>query len=211
MLITKKIVIDALLRLLVVMLGLVIVLISIARAGLEILAQEETNTNIRNDSVNYSVSFEDGEIASGNYKLPGTGMLPDNAFYGIRQLRDWLWLTLSSGKNKVKIALLLADKNMAEAKALMVEEKYEKAIETGNEAMNKLEYADKLVSGFKVPDNQIKQTHQQIFWAGFAYKEVFANPGNAFGIDEEKYTKLINRINDWNEKQEKNRFEWWNL
>ncbi len=208
MLITKKIVIDIILRSSVVLLGLMIVLVSIARAGLEILAKDETNTVISNDTINYLVTFDDGETMSGTYKLPVTGMLPDDTFYGIRQLRDWLWLNFSGGKNKLKIALLLADKNIAEAKALLTQEKYNRAIETGNQAVDKLEYANDLVNGFKVPDDQVKQLHRQILSAGFAYKMIFANPGNAFGIDEEKYTKLINRIDDWNKEQEKNRFSW---
>jgi hypothetical protein len=207
-LMSKKIAWEVFSRSFVVVLGMAILFISVARAGLEILAKDDSNGVLKNDEINYLVAFEDGETAPGIYKLPETGMLPDNAFYGMRKVRDWLWLTFSTGENKLKLAILLTDKGMAEAKELIIKEKYDIAIETGNEAMDKLEYADKLVNGFKVPDEKIKQIHYQIFWAGFAYKEIFKDLSNAFNIDREKYTKLVTRINDWNKEQEKNRFAW---
>lgn len=205
---TRNLIVGILYRFLIVSFGLVIVLVSMARAGLEIIANENTGADTRNDEVNYYVRFDDGETMSGTYKLPETGMLADDPFYGIKKVREWLWMTFSSGKNKIKVALLLADKGMAEAKELVAKDKYDLAVETGNEAMDKLQYADKLINANKVADDQVKQIHYQMFWAGFAYKEIFIAPKEVLNYDLEKYTKLITRINDWNKEQEKKRFEW---
>jgi hypothetical protein len=195
-------------RLMVLVFGLAILFVSIARAGLEILAKESTDSISRNNAINFVVKFQDGETAPGNYNFPETGMLPDNIFYGLKKIRDYLWLSFSQGLTKAKISLLLADKSMSESKDLLVKDNTAKAIEAGNEAMDKLEYADKLINEFKVPDGQTKQVHYQIFWAGFAYKEVLSKAGESFEIDTDKYSKLINRIDDWNKEQEKNRYSW---
>jgi hypothetical protein len=146
----------------------------------------------------------------GNYKLPETGMLPDDMFYGAKEIRNYLWLLFSSGEGKIKMALLLADKSASESEALIEKDESNLAIDAGNEAINKLEYADTLINQERATDAQTKQLHYQIFWAGFAYKAVFDRAQGAFDLDTGKYAQLINRVNDWNKTQEENRFSWEN-
>lgn len=199
---------EILVRLGVVVLGLLILLVSMARAGLEIWATEEKETIILNKTINFIAKFGDGETMVGVYQVPETGMLPDNLFYGVKKIRDFLWLELSMGENKIKMAVLQADKGVAATAELIKKEDYSRAVESGNEAMDKLEYANKLLNDIKVTDDQTKQLHYQIFRAGFAYKEVFKRLDGAFGMDNSKYLNLLNRINDWNKEQENNRYDW---
>jgi hypothetical protein len=188
--------------------GLTILIISMARAGWEIWASDNNGEIQGNNLVNFTAVFGDGTTTPGTYKLPEAGMLPDNMFYGMKKIRDSLWLAFSQGIAKTRMALLLADKSIAESKKMMDVGKYDLTIEAGNEAMNKLEYADKLINDVKVADAQTKQLHYQIFWAGYAYKEVLDKMQDAFDLDTGKYSQLINRINDWNKTEEQNRYNW---
>ena len=190
------------------MMGLFILAISMARAGLEIWATENNESIVTNNSIEFTAKFNDGDTAPGTYKIPESGMLPNSIFYGIKKLRDFLWLNLSTGENKVKMAVLQSDKLISGANELIKKENYDGATEAGNEALDKLEYADKLLDGIKVANDQTKQLHYQIFWAGFAYEEIIKQEGGAFGIDNLKYSDLINRIDDWNKAQENNRYSW---
>jgi len=192
----------------VVGIGVVILVISMARAGWETRASNNSDAVPGNNLVEFTAVFDDGTTAVGNYKLPATGMLPDNMFYGVKEIRNSLWLLFSNGSAKIKMALLLADKSAAEGGALIEKDEANRAIDAGNEAIDKLEYADTLINQIKVADAQTKQLHYQIFWAGWAYKEVFLGAENSFDMDTAKYEKLINRLDDWNKTQEKNRYNW---
>ena len=190
--------------------AIVILVVSMARAGWETRANGDTDEVEGNNLVEFLAVFGDGTTTAGNYKLPETGMLPDNMFYGIKEIRNSLWLLFARGEAKTKTALLLADKSAAEAGALIENDKNDRAIDAGNEAINKLEYADTLINQERATDAQTKQLHYQIFWAGFAYKAVFDRAQGAFDLDTGKYAQLINRVNDWNKTQEENRFSWEN-
>lgn len=199
---------STILRAGVLLVGLLILLVSMARAGLEIWANDNNESVVSNNSISFTAKFESGDTAPGIYKIPESGMLSDNMFYGIKKVRDFLWINFSGGINKIKMAILQADKSVAEANKLIAKEKFDKVIESGNEAMDKLEYASKLLDEAKPINDQTKQLHYQIFWAGYAYKEVFGQIKDIFGVDPQKYTNLLNRINDWNKAQEENRYSW---
>lgn len=195
-------------RVFVVLIGLVILFVSVARAGLNLMAQDGEMDSLRNEEVKFLVTFEDGETASGTYKLPQAGMLPNNVFYGFKKVRDYIWMLLSGGEGKIKLSVLMADKKIAEFQKLTKKGEQGLAIESGNEAMDKLEYANGLVMGAKNADAQSKQMRKQILWAGLAYGEIFHRNEKEFQIDSEKYTKLLTRIDGWNKQQEKNRYTW---
>jgi hypothetical protein len=197
-------------KILVIGIGALILLISMARAGWETRANGDTEAVAGNNLVDFTAVFDDGTTAVGNYKLPASGILPDNMVYGIKTIRNQLWLLFSRGPAKTKMALLLADKSASETKELIEEGKINAAIDAGNEAIDKLEYADTLVNQTKTTDVQNKQVHYQIFWAGYAYEEVFKKIEGTFDLDTTKYANLINRVNDWNKKQEENRYNWEN-
>jgi hypothetical protein len=192
----------------VVGVGLMILVLSMARAGLETRASNNGDAVPGNNLVEFTAVFDDGTTAVGNYKLPETGMLPDNMFYGIKKIRNYLWLLFSQGTAKIKMALLLGDKSAAETGALIENGRNNYAIDAGNEAIDKLQYADTLINQIRVADAQTKQLHYQIFWAGYAYKEVMVKARGSFDMDTAKLEKLISRVDDWNKTQEKNRYSW---
>ena len=188
--------------------GLIILILSVARAGWETQAINNNDDAPRNNLIEFVAVFGDGTTSVGNYKLPESGMLPNHIFYGVKKIRNYLWLVLSHGPAKIKMDLLLADKSASEAEKLIEKGKYNLAIEAGNDAVDNLKYADTLIKQEIGADAQIKQLHYQIFWAGYTYKEIFDKAKGSFGIDTLKYDKLITRINDWNKTQEKNRYNW---
>jgi len=192
----------------VIAVGVAILVVSMARAETDTRANNKSGDTPGNNLINFMVVFGDGTTAVGNYKLPETGMLPDNMFYGFKKIRNFLWLSFSQGQAKIKMALLLADKSAAESGALIANDRSSLAIDAGNEAINKLEYADTLINQIKVADVQTKQLHYQIFWAGYAYREVLVGMQDSFNLDTERYSNLINRLDDWNKTQEENRYSW---
>lgn len=196
------------LKMMVVVAGVMVLIVSVARAGWETQAINNGDAVAGNNLVEYTAIFDDGTTAVGNYKLPETGMLPDELFYGVKKIRNYLWLWFSQGLAKTKMSLLLADKSASEAGKLIEKGKNNFAIDAGNEAVDKLKYADTLINKEKVADPQVKQLHYQIFWAGFAYKEIFVKAKDSFDIDTVKLEKLINRVDEWNKTQEKNRYSW---
>ena len=195
-------------RLAVVVLSLMILFVSVARAGLTLMAQDGGMEVLKSEEIKFLKIFGDGETLAGTYKLPEPGMLPSNILYGFKQLRDYLWIVLSKGNDKVKLVTLMADKKVAEFADLTANGQRDMAIESGNGAIDKLEYASKLAGEINGVDAQSKQIKTQILWAGLAYGEVFRRSEQDYQIDSEKYTKLLTRIDDWNKEQEKNRFNW---
>jgi hypothetical protein len=195
-------------RVFVVLFGLAILFVSVARAGLSLMAQDGEMDQLRNEEIKFLTTFSDGEKIEGTYKLPQAGMLPSNFFYGFKKVRDYIWMSLSSGNSKTKMAILMADKKVAEFEKLRQVGDRMLAIETGNEAIDKLEYANGLVMESKNADAETKQVRKQILWAGLAYGELFKRNESDFQLVNDKYTMLLSRIDEWNKKQEKNRFSW---
>lgn len=193
---------------LILTVGMMVLGISLARASLEILAQEINDDKIGNNPFSFVINYDDGEIETGNYKLPEVATLPTNPMYGLKRIRDYFWLLLSRGVNKAKLALLMADKKTEETRQLWRMNKNDEALMAGNEAMDKLEYANQLILASGGNSDQIKQIAKQIYMAGFAYNEVFKLGNNAFDIDSQKYQQLINRNEKWNKTQKENRWNW---
>lgn len=204
----QRSVVNFIFKSVVVGISLLVLAVSVARAGWEIWAKNNNQETQANNLIQFTAVFSDGETAPETYKLPEIGLLPDQMFYGLKKIRDYLWLSFSKGDAKIKMALLLGDKSMAESMKMMEAGKYDKSLEAGNEAMDKLEYAGKLINKTTTTGKQTQQLHRQIFWAGYAYKEVVEKMQDAFGLDTEKFLKLVTRINEWNKEQEKERYNW---
>jgi len=173
--------------------GAGILLISMSRATLEIMNKDEMEGNLRVEPV-----------IIGNkmiYKLPQTNMLPDNIFYGFREIRDWLWFKFSFGdERKVKTMLILADKRIAEARALVKKGNYNLALETGMVAVNKLKYANGLITKTLQPIAQ-KQLTVQVKDAALAYSEIIKEIGQQIDGDKQKYNLLQQNIDDFKKEQ----------
>ena len=180
------------------LLGLGILTVSLARAGAEIMTKNGSLEEMGKKEI--KVVIGDKLVV---YKLPETGMLPSNPLYIIKRVRDHLWLVFSGGLYKSKITLLLADKKAAEFGKLTGLGSTSLALESGNEAIDKLEYAyisSKNLNLSKVMRNQLLD---QIYVAGYAYQQVFVLAKGGFTNNLESYNQLINRINEWNKKQER--------
>lgn len=184
-----------------VLLGMVLVFVSIAKASYEIMAKEMGEDSIKNRYFEFVIKYEDGKTLPANYELPDPGMLPNNPFYGFKKIRDWFWLNFASGDNKAKVVVLMAEKKMAEVSDLFDNGDHKLAIEAGNEVMDKLEYANSISES----DVQLKK---QIFMAGHAFMQIASKGSESFDMDSMKYNDLINRIGSWNEKQEEERYLW---
>lgn len=191
----------------VVLIGVMVLMVSFARAGVEKLSNENLIETLGKNEIKIPLKNDEGEIYFEIYKLPETGVTPDNMMYGFKSIRDYLWLSFSSGVDKPKIMLLTADKKAAEYIKLIEKDKNDLAIESGNEAVNKLEYAYNLSTKIDNKNVLKKQLLTQIKEAGYAYKQVFILGESKFSLDEDKYRQLINKIDDWNKKQEKTNLE----
>lgn len=171
------------------------------------MAQNEANDVLKNDMVKFSEVLSDGETVSGTYMFPQPGMLPNNFMYGFKRVRDFLWVWLSRGEEKNKVVLLIADKKMMEFRSLSKLGERDKAIDSGNEALDKLEYASKLIEDGR-PSDEMRQLRKQVLMAGLAYEKVVTEETEGYQIDSDKFTKLTNRIDAWNKEQDKKKFDW---
>ncbi len=93
--------------------GIVILFLSVTRAGFELMAKDNNENKLRNNLIEFTYLDDNGEKQEYDYLLPTTSTLPNNPFYGFKKVRDFLWLRFSQGEiNKCKTAFLLADKKM---------------------------------------------------------------------------------------------------
>jgi len=184
------------------LLGILIMVVSVARAGLEIMAAEENGESLRNDPIRFVLVKENGEKNEFFYKLPDPGMLSTNPFYGFKKIRDYLWIKFSgNGVKKAKVELLMADKRMAEAKMLLEDNKTDSGLKTSQEALDTLKSAEGSISEIIKETEESKQISSQIFKAGFAYMTILENSKNSFEMDVEKYNQLFKELDEWNQEQ----------
>jgi hypothetical protein len=102
-----------------VVISLVILYVSFARAGLEKVSQDEKYDQLRKISIAYHQGSE-------CYKLPESRTLPDNPFYFLKKIRDDLWIQFTNNPiDRVRIGLLVSDKKITEAIMLYRLEKKE--------------------------------------------------------------------------------------
>jgi len=171
-----------------------ILLISTSRASLEIITKEEREGKLRTEPV----IINNEEI----YKLPQSRILPDNKYYRLKEIRDWTWKKFSFGEeNKIQIWLILADKKVSEARALMQKEKYDLAINSYQKAIDKLKYAESLVNKIENKDIVKNQFVKQISKMAEVYSKMIEEMGKNDKIDEQKYLLLLQEINEFEEKQ----------
>jgi hypothetical protein len=177
------------LKLLIFFLSLGILYISFVRADLENVIKDEKSDNLRK----VVVSFGDNSC----YKLPETRTLPNNPLYGIKEIRNELWIKFSNKPlDKVRVTLLVADKKMEEA--IVLNQKGEKkslVIKTSQEAVEKLKSASDLISKMDNKDIEIQKVQQKIDGSTLAYKKII----DSFEIDDKNQQglfKLIDTCND---------------
>ena len=185
-----------------IVIGLGVLFFSMARATLEITAQENDEDKYRNNPIDFIVTYSDGTTEPYTYKLPGARTLPSHPAYGLKELRDTIWLALSIKPiNKSKIALLIADKKISEAAILFNNNRPKSALKASKEALDKLKYSDKVLGDDLTNDPQNLQLHSQIFTAGFAYKEIINNAKEVFDMDLGKYEEISRELDRFNTTQ----------
>jgi hypothetical protein len=186
--------------LVVLLLGSIIIFVSIARASLEINALEDSEGKLRGDTLEVEIEKSNGEKIKETYRLPEIKMLPTNIFYGFKEIRDYLWLQFSqSNIDKAKTALFLADKKLAESIALDKKGEGDKALESGEKAVEKLEYAWTMLGEER--DNKSIDLRNSIHRAVVVYIQVIKKMGKE-GIDKNKYEEIENKIKTFKEKEE---------
>jgi hypothetical protein len=185
-----------------VVVGVLILAVSIAKATLDINAKDDNADRLRSNQFNFVVKNNNGTTESISYSLPTVSMLPSNPLYGFKRVRDYLWIQFAKGfVSKSKIGLLIADKKMAEARMLAENNQMKMAIETIKDAFDQLKSAYETLNYEAVETDEIRQLKIKEYEAGLAYVEILKPMGEAFDLDTEKYSQLVNDLNKWNEER----------
>lgn len=192
-------------RLLFVFLGFFVLLFSLTRASLEIVATDNQNNELKKDPISITIVYSDGQIEETTYKLPEVNTLPTHPYYGFKKLRDWLWLIFTRGPlNKSKLILLFADKKISESRQLFVGNQPKAALEAAQEAVTLLKQAKTtLDSVARTNENgrDLLDLKNEIFKAGFAYHQVLKSKSSTFDLDTQTYQEIIKTLDDWNDSQ----------
>lgn len=183
--------------------------ISLVRTSLNTVLKEENENELRTEPVESSMPSTNGSMEKFSYKLPSANILPGNFFYIFKKIRENLWIRFTKTTiDKSKISLLIADKRVSESIILIKYSKIDKAFETIQEAIDKLKYSREILKGYKGDKIEIDQLKEQIFKAGFAYKQILDDNKQSFEktqTENEKYKKMVKEIDFWNQIQTKER------
>lgn len=205
--IPKKKVAHWVLIILAMIVGGIILSISLVRTSLNTVLKEENENELRTEPIEFLMPDSNGLKEKISYKLPSANILPDNIFYTFKKIREDLWIKFTKTSiDKSKISLLIADKRMSESIILIKYSKMKQALKTFQEAMDKLKYSKEILKSYKDNKIEIEQLKEQIFRAGFAYKQILDNSKQSFEKTEnEKYKKMVKEIDSWNQIQTKER------
>jgi hypothetical protein len=174
------------------------------RVGLETTTKDINENKLRIKPVKFSMNV-DGKPENLVYKLPEVTTLPSSPAYTIKQLRDYLWVQLTHEPiDRSEVILLLADKKITEANGLIKQQDYKLALDTIEEAINKLKYADKTISNLDANSIRKKQVQAEIIKAGYAYKTILYEMNKEHKLNEEKYNQILKDLDQWNEEKQKN-------
>lgn len=196
---------SALYAVLALVIGLGVLFVSLAKASLQIWAIEDTQNQLRTKPVDFIIKYNNGSTESGNYKLPEIKTLPTSPFYGLKAARNFLWMGLSNGSvDKSKMALLIADKKMTEAKILFETSKSKSGLVSSVEAIDKLKYAYSEISKINEESIEVNQLKSQVIKAGHAYAEVLKQSEKTLREEnKDDYKQTVRDLEKWNEEREK--------
>jgi len=149
------------LKIIMVMSAFGILYISFTRAGLEKVNDDEQYDRLRNISISYQ------QKETGNwqcYKLPESRILSNNPIYFLKKIRDNLWIQFSRNPiDKSRITLLVADKKISETITLYKKENNNRFLkENMDEAVKKIESAQKIIDQLNQKDLEVKKIKQKI-------------------------------------------------
>lgn len=128
------------------------------------------------------------------YYLPYAGILPDNTLYFLKAFRDNLiGFLISDPLKKADYNLLMADKRLVSAHALIDKKKYELAITTLSKAENYFEKSVKLVGDAKKQGRDASQLIDKLLIASQKHQEVIFQMGQKTKGDT-KYVLELNQV-----------------
>jgi len=191
----------------VLFLGLAILFLSISRASLRATMLDEKENELRKIPVKIVIRRVNQPSEIFFYKLPEVRTLPTSPWYGIKEIRDFLWLYLSQeGEEKIKVGLLLADKKASEARVLLAFGKEDEAIRAMTEALNKLEKVEQDWQKMDKKNFNKKGLAVDIYLAGLAYETEIKKVNRPELVDKVEYKKIVESLREWNEKQEEKKY-----
>ncbi len=182
-------------------LAMVILFVSFARASLQSVKEKIGSTGYRNVLLTLKPSiFTDENIdLRENYNLPNSGMLPNSPFYGFKKIRDELWLVFTVDMtSKSKLLALLADKKISEAVTLTRNNQMNFGMEAASEGVDRLEKAYKVSLDSKDKVEENKQVRTQLIRSGKAYWMIISQFGEE-NIEDVSISKssLLDRLDTW--------------
>jgi len=148
--------------------GISILYISLTRAGLEKLIQDEQQDKLRKIPVTFEWVNSRGEKQEGRYKFPETTTLPTNPLYFLKKMRDELWIVLTNNPiDKARVIMLITDKRMEEAMILNGRNANPNLIaKTINSSLEKMTESNEIIKDLRPIDKkEFKQTWCQEFLA----------------------------------------------
>jgi hypothetical protein len=188
---------------LAMILALVILFVSMARASLPDVFKRLSSHEYHNVLLTlrpvYADQLEDTGVLS--YHLPEVGILPGNPFYVFRVMRDFIWLRLTTDPvAKTKLLGHMADKKMAEAVALMGDSKFKLTYESVSEAANYLEEMRLSLNNIKGQKDMVKDLGLQMLKSGRAYAMIISNfPNSTINPEDDQKSVWLDNFNKWNE------------
>jgi hypothetical protein len=155
----------------------VILYISFAMASLDKVINDERFERLRKVPIFY-INFRGEENC---YKLPESGILPNNILYPIKNLRDNLWIYFSRNEiDKLRIMLLIRDKKIEEVLLLKENNINNKIIERQIEEIDNLSNKFNIIlKGFNRNKPENREIQKRLDSAkefyDFIYKKLYNN------------------------------------
>jgi hypothetical protein len=190
---------------LLTMLGLagIILLVSMARASLSLTLKKEKEDALRKVPVRLLKEREDGSVTVDVYMLPTVRTLPHNVFYGVKRIRDLMWIGFCQERDeKISLAMLLADKKIAETQILFVNGQADWAMKAAEDGINLLERAKKLWSELDDQAEEKMVIKIKIKTAGLVYEKILKRAEGAVDVNQAEYERIIKRLQKINEEEE---------
>lgn len=183
--------------LLAIILSFLILFISLVKASVPALANEEGGFSV--EPIKYQILGDDGTLKDLVYELPYPGILPPHPLFVFKRIRDWMWLRMT--RDHYKKAMLLhrfADREMGAAVVMSENDRSKTGLEFAEKAIEDLEEAYEETKKEKVVYIEAKQIGVQIREAGIAYEYAIWDFKPAFFLDEGKWDIILRRIRDFN-------------
>lgn len=182
----------------------VILAVSMARASLSLTLKKEKENVLRKVPIKLLIEQKDGGIKTEVYLLPPVRTLPSSVFYNIKRIRDLLWIGFCQEKDeKISLAMLLADKKMAEAQILFVNGQADQAMKAAEDSIGLWERAKKMRQSPDKDDEKNEVIKTKIDLAGLAYEKILKRAEGAVDVNQTEYKQIVDRLERINEKKEK--------